>query len=619
MSKRALACTGCHGKQGVATPDGFFPRIAGKPAGYLLNQLRHFKSGARQFEGMNRLVGSLPDSYLRKFADYFANLELPYAPPAYQRLSAAEGKRATVLITEGDNSLRVPACASCHGEKLTGVLPAVPGLLGLPRDYLTAQLGAWKNGIRQAHAPDCMADIAERLPVQDITAIAGWLSAQPVPGDGKPVSAGQHHRESSTPQTTQDCGSYAAADLTSKSETQTAAALKGGHYLARLGNCAGCHRGAPSNLPSLASVSDNDALYGGGAAIETPFGRVYGSNISSSRSDGIGAWSADQFYRAMTEGIDAMDQALNPVFPYQFFAGLQRADSDALYAWFQSSQAVKLPNRAHDLRFPYDSRLALSAWRWLFVSQPVSLPAGASHHAASEPQVSAERGQYLVETLMHCNACHGERNFLGGFTRDDKTGGQQLPGNAGYAPSLDDVSEAGVTSWSLEEIESFLLVGSNRHADANGLMARIVQESTQYLTPIDAASAALYLKTGFARSSKNSIARNHASTGSSISQNPLWRDNCAACHADNGTGKPGLGPSLAGRRSVQVSDPANVIVSILHGGFGPATRMRPHPPGMPGFGHRLRDQEVATLATMVRQSWGNQAAAVRAVDVQRLR
>ena len=48
MAQRLLACTACHGEQGRATPDGYFPRIAGKPAAYLHNQLRHFQAGRRQ-------------------------------------------------------------------------------------------------------------------------------------------------------------------------------------------------------------------------------------------------------------------------------------------------------------------------------------------------------------------------------------------------------------------------------------------------------------------------------------------------------------------------------------------------------------------------------------------
>lgn len=606
MENRALACTECHGKLGVATADGYFPRIAGKPAGYLLNQLRHFKSGARRFDGMNRLVKSLPDDYLRQFADYFADLDLPYPAAESQRLTATETRRAIALVNEGDQNLNVPACKSCHGSKLTGVLPAVPGLLGLPRDYLTAQLGAWKNGLRSAHQPDCMATVVDRLPLEDLTAIAGWLSAQPVPTNSKPLNTDEH-RQTATEATIR-CGSD-KTDLAEKPSNTLplTPALRNGQYLVRLGNCAACHSQADT-LPG-----GFDANYGGGVSIETPFGQVFGSNISGSRPAGVGDWRADSFYRAMTQGIDAEGAALNPVFPYQFFADMSQADSDAMLQWLQASTSIEKPSLPHELRFPFGTQSALFVWRWLYVDEP-SEP----EKAPVKDSASIERGRYLVDTVMHCNACHGERNFMGGFTQATRTGGHRLPGDAGYAPSLDAANEAGLADWTLNDIEAFLLTGHNRHADANGLMGRVVYASTQHLNAIDARSAALYLK-GMTTVPTALLATSQVSATRSVQTLPLWLDNCAMCHADNGQGKDDLGPPLAGRRSVQVSDPSNVIISILNGGFGPATSTRPHPPGMPGFAHRLTDQQIATLTTYVRQSWGNRGSPVRAVDVQRLR
>jgi hypothetical protein len=70
---------------------------------------------------------------------------------------------------------------------MTGVLPNVPGLLGLPRDYLNAQMGAWRAGKRRAHAPDCMAQVALRMSPDDIQAVTVWLASQPVPSDSKPA------------------------------------------------------------------------------------------------------------------------------------------------------------------------------------------------------------------------------------------------------------------------------------------------------------------------------------------------------------------------------------------------------------------------------------------------
>jgi cytochrome c553 len=189
MAERLAACTTCHGKEGRATNAGYFPRIAGKPAGYLYNQLLNFRDGRRQNAAMAYLLEHLSDDYLREIADHFAGLDLPYPPPQTRDAAAAALSRGAALVRQGDAALSLPACNACHGERMTGVLPAVPGLLGLPRDYLNAQLGAWRSGLRHAQAPDCMASIARRLALDDISALSLWLSSQPVPADASPQPA----------------------------------------------------------------------------------------------------------------------------------------------------------------------------------------------------------------------------------------------------------------------------------------------------------------------------------------------------------------------------------------------------------------------------------------------
>ncbi len=188
MAQRVMACTLCHGKEGRATSAGYFPRIAGKPAGYLYNQLRHFRNGRRQNEGMATLLDNLSDSYLREIAEHFAGLDLPYPPPQTVNPPRDQLARGEALIRRGDPARQLPACADCHGEALTGRQPAIPGLLGLPRDYLIGQLGAWQTGLRHASAPDCMAQIAKGLTPDDVGALATWLSAQPLPADTHAVA-----------------------------------------------------------------------------------------------------------------------------------------------------------------------------------------------------------------------------------------------------------------------------------------------------------------------------------------------------------------------------------------------------------------------------------------------
>ncbi|WP_457443920.1 c-type cytochrome [Roseateles sp. P5_E4] len=187
LAQRALACTGCHGKEGRAAPDGYYPRLAGKPAGYLYNQLLNFRDGRRDYGLMSELIAPLSDAYLEELAGHFASLDLPYAPPQKSGLPATELARAEALVSRGDAARRLPACTACHGERLTGTQPAIPGLLGLSRDYLNGQLGAWRSGQRRAQAPDCMAQIAKTLTEPEINAITQFLAGRALPADPHPA------------------------------------------------------------------------------------------------------------------------------------------------------------------------------------------------------------------------------------------------------------------------------------------------------------------------------------------------------------------------------------------------------------------------------------------------
>lgn len=188
MAQRMLPCAACHGEQGRATSDGYYPRIAGKPAGYLYRQLLNFREGRRLHAQMSYLLQRQSDAYLREMAEYFSELSLPYPPPTPAVVDAATLQRGRHLVEEGDDTRGIPSCQACHGERLTGVAPDVPGLLGLPYDYLMSQFGAWQQGNRRALSPDCMAEIAHRLQPEEIAASAAWLAAQPMPADAHPAA-----------------------------------------------------------------------------------------------------------------------------------------------------------------------------------------------------------------------------------------------------------------------------------------------------------------------------------------------------------------------------------------------------------------------------------------------
>lgn len=190
IAERAAPCFACHGKEGQASGDGSFPRIAGKPAGYLYNQLANFRDGRRKNAQMRYMIGYMSDQNLHEFADYFASLHPPYPAAQAPKLPPAELERGRMLVMQGDKARDIPACIACHGERLTGTQPSIPGLAGLTRDYLAWQFGSWKDGHRSAAAPDCMAQIAQRLTQQDIGAATEWIASQPLPADMSAAAAG---------------------------------------------------------------------------------------------------------------------------------------------------------------------------------------------------------------------------------------------------------------------------------------------------------------------------------------------------------------------------------------------------------------------------------------------
>ncbi len=190
IEQRAAACIACHGREGASTNAGYFPRLAGKPEGYLYNQLLSFRDGRRFNSDMVHMVQHLSDAYLREIAAYFAGLDLPYPPVATTSDASDETlQRGKALVFQGDAARGIPACVQCHGQALTGVQPGIPALVGLPRLYLASQLGDWLNNGRRALPPDCMADVGRKLTSADINAVASWLALQPVPAGAKPATA----------------------------------------------------------------------------------------------------------------------------------------------------------------------------------------------------------------------------------------------------------------------------------------------------------------------------------------------------------------------------------------------------------------------------------------------
>jgi mono/diheme cytochrome c family protein len=359
--------------------------------------------------------------------------------------------------------------------------------------------------------------------------------------------------------------------------------------------------------------------YGGGRSIATPFGAVYSGNITPDPVQGLGNWTADDFWRALHLGLSRDGHALYPAFPYTSYTQLSRADADALWAFLKTVPPSTQTNPPHALRWPYSTQLALQAWRSLFF-KPADGQAGALPARVPAVQSQAwQRGRYLVEGLGHCMECHGARNALGALSATPGKGGSVLPGEQWFAPSLSQASGASVAAWSVADITAFLQTGRNQQARANGPMAEVVLHGTQYLDDADAQAMAVYLKALPLALPDTAETRAPADNPAPQAGAKLYGTHCADCHGAQGEGRADAYPALAGNRAVTQQPPNNLIHAVLQGGFSPATLGHPQPYGMPPFALRLSDAELASVLSHIRSSWGNQAAAISEFDINQFR
>ena len=190
IDARVQGCSTCHGNVGQGTTDASFPRIAGKPAGYLFNQLQNFRDGRRSYPPMNYLLEYLHDDYFTDMAAFFSAQHVPFAPPEKSTLPASELAAGEHLVHQGDAAHGIPPCVACHGPQLNGINPGIPGLIGLHSRYISGQIEAWRAGTRHAKAPDCMSEIANRLTETQITQVATWLATQPAMAMPTPAAQG---------------------------------------------------------------------------------------------------------------------------------------------------------------------------------------------------------------------------------------------------------------------------------------------------------------------------------------------------------------------------------------------------------------------------------------------
>jgi mono/diheme cytochrome c family protein len=371
------------------------------------------------------------------------------------------------------------------------------------------------------------------------------------------------------------------------------ALVEKGRYLALAGNCAGCHT-APGGEP-----------YAGGYGVPTPYGAIYAGNLTPNKQHGLGDWSANEFWRALHNGRSKSGRLLYPAFPYTNYTKVSRADSDALFAYLQSLPPQVTPNKNNELGFPYNTQAALGVWRALYFRP------GVYEQKVTQPE-DWNRGAYLVQGLGHCDACHAQRDKLGGVRGQNDSAttlkGGVIPMLNWYAPSLASV-HAG------KNTVIYLKIGRTQSAWASGPMAEVVFGSTQYLSDLDLKAMASYLNA----LPVDAPQVNSRPSASSDLGATIYKNNCESCHGKNGEGLEGAYPAMAGNHSVLLDQTASIVRMIVEGGFGAATAGNPRPYGMPPFGQSLSPLEIAAVMTHIRSSWGNQASFVSEIDVLRYR
>ena len=271
-------------------------------------------------------------------------------------------------------------------------------------------------------------------------------------------------------------------------QSADAEAIKRGEYVLNAGGCVACHTRPEANAGDSAAAREAGPRLAGGRALETPFGTFYSPNITPHKEHGIGRWTADDLWRALTQGEGPGGVHFYPVFPFPSYAAMKRSDSDDLYRYLMSIEAQALANREHDLAWYVSWRFTNRLWKWLFFDpQPF----------ADDPAQSKSwnRGAYLVKALGHCGECHSPRGANGVVQHEHDLAGNAQGPEGDPVPSLRADADDGIGDWSADEIATYLASGEDPDFDfAGGAMVDVIDDSTSMLSDDDRNAIAEYLK-----------------------------------------------------------------------------------------------------------------------------
>lgn len=393
------------------------------------------------------------------------------------------------------------------------------------------------------------------------------------------------------------CTAFAAGEGRAQSKAEpTAEDIARGKALTIAGDCASCHTADPAKP------------FAGGKRIDTPFGGIYSPNLTPDRETGLGAWSDDDFYRALRFGVARDGSRYYPAFPYPNFTKLTRQDIFAIRAYLATLTPVRNAPRAPELRWPFNHRVVMRGWNWLFFKPGILMP---------DQQKSTEwnRGRYLVEGVAHCGACHTPKNMFGAEKRRRAYGGGRVAGM--FAPRLDGAMRSGLKSWSVEDITEYLQSGRNAKSHAGELMSEVVVNSTSKMSDADVRAIAVYLKDLPAGAREPKVTP--PSPAQMAAGQKLYNGACIACHEDDGSGAPRIYPPLPGNANLQSADALSTLRIILDGAETVTTPRAPNKGSMPAYAAKMTDQEIADVTNYIRNSWGNAAPLVAADQVAKTR
>src|SRR6478752_280050 len=376
------------------------------------------------------------------------------------------------------------------------------------------------------------------------------------------------------------CSAFAMGEASAQPSPETIAL---GKALTIAGDCASCHTADPAKP------------FAGGKRIDTPFGGIYPPNLTPDRDTGLGAWSDDDFYRALRYGVAPNGSRYYPAFPYPNFTKLIRDDILAIRAYLATLAPVRNSVPPPELRFPLNYRVVMRAWNYLFFRPGIIMPDQSKSGAWN-------RGRYLVEGLAHCGACHTPKNIFGADKRGQPFGGGLVAGM--FAPRLDGAERSGLKSWSVEDIAEYLQSGRNGRSHAGPLMSEVVVNSTSLMSDADIRAIATYLKELPAGAPEPAVTP--PPPAQMTEGEKLYKGACIACHEADGSGAPRIYPPLPGNANLQSADPLSTIRIMLDGAQTVTTPRAPNAGSMPAYA-KWSDQQIADVTNYIRNAWGNAA------------